>query len=75
MQFIDNKRVPARHAEVVILPVKLRIMNNGITNRAGNLTGIRVDAFQHTYIRAELILVLVSNPCAFHFCIPKASLL
>ena len=73
MQLIDDKLIPVHHGEVVIIPRKVRIVDDGITNRVGHFTGIGVDAIDDSPWCAELVFVVVADLGTFNVDGPEAT--
>ena len=75
MKFVDDQLVPRREMEVVPLPVEARIVNDGVADRAGHLTGIRVDALELALRRGQEEPILIARMSRRHVGVPVAVLL
>jgi len=61
--------------EVIPLPVESRIVNDGVSYRAGYLTGIRINALEFTNRSGQEELILITGMSRGHVGIPEAVLL
>lgn len=73
MQLIDDQFIPGRAGKRSIVPGKGRIMNDRITGRVGDLTGIGIHAPEHTPFGGQLVAVGVADPGALNEDIPVPS--
>src|SRR4030095_10039325 len=75
MQFVDDELVAPHEMEVIALPVKGRVVDNGVADRAGYLAGIRVDALELALRRGQQVAVLISDMSLGNVGVPVAVLL
>ena len=61
VKFVDDQLVPRREMEVVPLPVEARIVNDGVSDRAGHLAGVRVDALELALRRGQEEAILIAS--------------
>src|SRR5687767_526677 len=75
MQFVDDELVPRRELEIVPLPVKAWVMDDGVTDRAGHLAGIWVNALELTLRRGQQVAVLIADMRLGNVGVPVAAVL
>ena len=75
MEFVDDQFVARREMEVIALPVEARVVHDGVADRAGHLTGIRVDALELALCRGQQVTVLIADMSFGNVGIPVAVLL
>ena len=62
MHLINDKLIPRGHAKVIITPVEcFRIIYNSIADRAGHLSGIRINAGEGAFWTVDQVSVFI--PC------------
>jgi hypothetical protein len=75
MQFVDDDLVAPHEMEVIALPVKGRVVDNGVADRAGYLAGIRVDALELALRRGQQVAVLITDMSLCNVSVPVPVLL
>src|SRR5665647_27185 len=75
MQFVDDEFVIRSEMEVVPLPVEARIVNDGVAERAGHLTGIGIDTLAFALRREQEKSILIAGMSFGYIGIPIAVLL
>jgi hypothetical protein len=72
MQLVDGKFVPRGEMEVVPLPVKVRVVDDGVADRTGHLAGIGVDALEFALVRGQHELVFIADMSLCYISVPGA---
>ena len=75
MKFVDDQFVPRREMEVVPLPVEARIVNDGVSDRVGHLTGVRVDALELALRRGQEEAIRIAGMSLGYVDVPESVLL
>ena len=71
VHFINHEFVDGRNMKIVAFPVKMRVVNNRVAHRTGNLARIRVDAQQLLVAGYNTVAILVADGGGRDIGVPK----
>ncbi len=72
MQFVDDEFVARCEMEFVALPVEIRVVDDGVADRAGHFAGIRVDPLELAFRRGQQVTVLIADMSLGNIGVPVA---